>query len=172
MALTVEDGTGLELADSYISLVDARALALNLGWVLPTDDTAAEVALRNGAQYADLSESSFAGTRLVDIQGLAWPRLNSYKCYGTNTITIDSDSVPKEIQKAQVAAAVEYGEGSDPRPNNDGKEVQEQTVGPISKKFFQTGSTGGGFTITAAYDAMKPLLCAGSGLFTMRTVRA
>ena len=171
MALTVEDGTGLEAADSYISLIDARALALNLGWVLPADDTAADISLRNGAQYADLSESSFAGTRLVDVQGLAWPRLNSFKCYGTNTINIDSDSVPKEIQKAQVAAAVEYGEGNDPRPNNDGKQVQETTVGPITKKFFDSGKIGGGFTITTALDAMKPLLCSGSGLFSMRTVR-
>jgi len=171
MALTVEDGTGLEAADSYISLVDARALALDFGWVLPTDDTEADIALRNGAQYVDLSESSFAGTRLIDVQGLAWPRLNSFKCYGNNTINIDSDSVPKEMQKAQVAAAVEYGEGKEPRPNNDGQEVQEQTVGPITKKFFQSGTTGGGFTITTAIDAMKPLLCSGSGLFSMRTVR-
>ena len=50
MALTVEDGTGLEAADSYISLVDARALALDFGWVLPTLDADADIALRNGAQ--------------------------------------------------------------------------------------------------------------------------
>ena len=43
MALVVETGAGLADADSFISLVGARALAEKYGITLPADDTAAEV---------------------------------------------------------------------------------------------------------------------------------
>ena len=46
MALVVEDGTGKADADSFISLIGARAFAEKYGITLPTNDTAAEVVLR------------------------------------------------------------------------------------------------------------------------------
>lgn len=172
MALTVEDGTGLELADSYTSLVDARTAVLLYGWVLPTDDDEAEVALRNGAQYVDLRESSLAGSRLVDSQGLAYPRVDGFKCQGANQVDIASDEVPKEMIKAQIAAAVDYGAGNEPRPNDDNLSVQEETVDVITTKYFEGAQTGGGHTITAAIDAMRPLLCLNTNPLHARTLRA
>ena len=171
MALTVEDGTGLPAADSYVSLVDARADAALYGWALPVDDTAAEIALRNGAQYIDLSESSFAGSRLVGDQGLAWPREDSYRCQGKTKIDIATDEVPKEIIKAQIAAAVELGTGSDPRPNDDGLSIQEETVDVITTRYFESAQTGGGFKITAATDAMKNLTCLNKNPYQSRSLR-
>lgn len=172
MALSVEDGTGIVGADSYLDLSDARALAASFGLVLPDDDTQAEVALRNGAAYVDMFEGKFSGTRKVDDQGLSWPRDNAYKCYGSQTISIADDVVPSEMMKAQVYAASEYGAGSNPRPSDDGREIQEETVGPITQKYFETGASGGGFVITGAIDAMRPLNCNSYGAYTQRTVRA
>jgi len=173
MALTIEDGTGIAGADSYISVADAGVIAANFGWALPSDETTAEVALRNGAAYCDAFESRFAGYRLSDAQGLAWPRVNAYKCYGDNQIAIASSVVPAEMIKAQVAAAVQYAAGLDPRPNDSGQSIQENKVGPITRKYFDTGVTGGGFSITSAIDAMAPILCVGSsGILNVRASRA
>jgi hypothetical protein len=171
MALIVSDGTGLANADSYQTLVDARASADLLGLALPVVDADADIALRNGARYVDRYESRFAGTRLVDTQALSFPRLDSYKCYGNNTIDIASDSIPNEIKLAQMFAAVEYGKGTDVMPVNDGKSIaSNEVVGAVKQSYFDNGKTGKSIVITKSVDALSPLLCVGGG-FTVRTKR-
>ena len=171
MALIVEDGTGLSNADSYISLVDARAFALNYGYSLPVDDSDANVSLRKGAQYVDLFEGSFSGQRLVDTQSLAWPRANAYKCAGRDQIYLPSDSVPLEIQYAQVIAANFYGLGLDVRANDDGLNVNsKEVVGAVKVSYFDNGKTGKSTEITEATDMLSNFMCVGS-MFTLQTVR-
>ena len=78
MALIVEDGTGLEDADSYISLAEANAYATNYGltnWNAEADDTVKEVALRLATQFIDLNQ--FVSEKLNDDQSLEFPRYDS-----------------------------------------------------------------------------------------------
>ena len=172
MALTIEDGTGLADADSYISLADARTYALNYGYTLPVDDTEAEVALRKGAVYVGLFEGSFSGSRLEDTQSLAFPRKDCYKCIGDNQTDIPSDSIPLEIKYSQVIAANYYGQGLDVRANNDGLAIQsEEVTGAVKVSYFDNGKTGGSTEITEANDMLSSFLCAGGLGLTMRTVR-
>ena len=171
MALIVEDGTGLADADSYISLVDARIIAANYGYILPDDDTEAEIALRQGADYVDLSEPSFTGTRLNDTQALAWPRSNAYKCIGNTYIILASDSVPSDVQRAQVVAAAEYGAGNNPRGNVNGQTVIQETVGPLTVRYSDNSGDSSTFVITAASDLLRPYKCGSSNGLTQRTVR-
>ena len=77
MALVIEDGTGKSDADSFISLVDARAFAAKYGITLPVNDTAAEVALRQGCQYVELQQKCFSGSLLTTTQELSWPSKSS-----------------------------------------------------------------------------------------------
>ena len=77
MALVIEDGTGKSDADSFISLVDARAFAAKYGITLPVNDTAAEVVLRQGCQYVELQQKCFSGSRLTTTQTLSWPSKSS-----------------------------------------------------------------------------------------------
>jgi hypothetical protein len=169
--LIVEDGTGLATADSYISLAEARTYALSYGYTLPVDDTDADVALRKGAVYVGLFESSFSGERLVDTQSLAWPRENAFKCAGQDQIEIPSDSVPIEIQNANVIAAASYGQSINVRPNDDGLAVASKEVtGAVKVSYFDNGKTGKSAQITEAVDALGPLMC-NSSLFSARTVR-
>ena len=171
MALVVEDGTGLANADSYQSLVDARANANALGLNLPAGEVDAEVALRNGARYADRYERRFSGSRLVDTQALAYPRKDSYRCFGNNSIVVASDAIPNEMIMAQVFAAVEYGKGTDVMPVNDGKSIaSNEVVGAVKQSYFDNGKTGKSIVITKSVDALSPLLCVGGG-FTVRTKR-
>jgi hypothetical protein len=169
--LTVEDGTIVAGADSYTTLANARIIAGNYGWALPDDDTAAEIALRNGAQYVDMQEDCYSGTRISAGQSLAWPRQYAKNRFGFD---IASDSVPTQLAVAQVAAASEYGAGTDVRATDDGKAVShEEVVGAVVVEYFDNGKTGGTVVITKALDALRPLMveCANNG-FSFRVGRA
>lgn len=78
MALTVEDGTGLANADSYVSVADATAYHAAMGnaaWAaLDTDEK--EWALRRATQYIDV-RYNYRGSPLRSTQALAWPRTSS-----------------------------------------------------------------------------------------------
>lgn len=154
--LIVEDGSIVPGADSYISLADARALADKYGWTLPTDDTQADTALRNGAGYVGLQESAMCGSRVSPLQSLAYPRKN-VTLYG---FPVAITTIPDQIKLAQVIAAAEYGQGTDVRASTDGRATSmERVEGAVTVQYFNNGATGATTVITAAIDALRPLLC-------------
>lgn len=154
--LIVEDGSIVAGADSYVSLSDARALAAKYGWELPADDNEAEQALRNGAGYVGLQESAMCGSRVSPLQELAYPRKN-VTLYGFD---VAQDSIPSQVIRAQVAAAVEYGAGTDVRASNDGRTISmERVEGAVTVEYFNNGNNGSSVVITSAMDALAPLLC-------------
>ena len=156
MALVVESGVGLAGADSFISLEDARAFAAKYGITLPTNDEAAEVALRQGCQYVELQQKCFSGSRLTTTQALSWPRTGATNVYGFG---YDDGYMPKQLGFAQVYAAAEYAAGTDVRATDDGKAIaSEEVTGAVAVSYFNNGKTGGTVVITRAMDALSPLL--------------
>ncbi|KAF2282287.1 hypothetical protein GH714_044131 [Hevea brasiliensis] len=108
--LIVEDGSIVADADSYISLTDARALADKFGLTLPTDDTAAEAALRNGAAYVGLQESAMCGTRVSAEQELSYPRQGSLCMVMMSPATLSRRKLSarrvKEVELLRAASTV------------------------------------------------------------------
>jgi hypothetical protein len=156
MALVVETGAVVPGADSYVSLTDARALAEKYGKALPVDDAEAEAALRNGDVYVGLQERVMCGFRVSPDQSLAYPRRNVF-VYG---FSVSSNTIPSQLINAQVLAAVEYGAGTDVRASTDGRTTSmERVEGAVTVEYFNNGTTGATTTITAAMDALRPLLC-------------
>ena len=170
MALVVESGIGDPLADSFISLVDARLFAAKFGITLPADDTAAEVALRQGCQYVELQQKCFSGSRMTTTQALSWPRTGA-----TNVYSFDyaDGYMPKQLGFAQVYAAAEYAAGTDVRATDDGKLIaSEQVTGAVAVSYFNNGKTGGSVVITRAMDELAPLLVvSGNNGFEFRVGR-
>lgn len=162
MALTVEDGTGLAAADSYISLADARTWAANYGYTLPADDTEAEVALRKAAQYVDLQP--FKGSRTTSAQALEWPRTGVY-CDGN---LISYDTIPEQVKQAQTIAAATYGAGVDVRPETYGRQTKREKLDVMELEYFQGGSDS--VTITEANDRLRCLV-ARSGVYNFGVCR-
>ena len=163
MALVVESGVGLADADSFISLTEAREFAAKYGITLPADDTAAEVALRQGCQYVELHQERFSGSRLTTTQALSWPRTGATNAYG---VEYADGEIPAQLGYAQVYAAAEYAAGTDVRATDDGKVIaSEQVTGAVSVSYFDNGKTGGAVVITRAMDALSPLLvvCGNNG---------
>lgn len=156
MALVVETGQIIAGADSYVSLADARELAARYNLALPADDNEAEAALRNGAVYIGLQEPMMCGSRVSPLQELSFPR-QGVTLYG---YPVASDSIPAQVIRAQVIAAVEYGKGTDVRASTDGRATSmERVEGAVTVQYFNNGSSGAATTITAAIDALRPLLC-------------
>lgn len=156
MALIVETGQIVAGADSFISLADARTLAARYNLVLPADDTEAEAALRNGAVYIGLQEPMMCGSRVSPLQELSFPR-QGVTLYG---YPVAAGSIPAQVIRAQVIAAVEYGKGTAVRGSTDGRAIASERVeGAVAVSYFNNGSTGNAVSITAADDALRPLLC-------------
>ena len=171
MALIVETGTGLDDADSYISLVDARAWAANNGYSLAIDDDDANIQLRKGAIDVDLSEGGFPGSRLNNEQSLAWARINAYSCTGQNQTPIPPNVVPNKIKYAQVIYGDAYQKGITVRANDDGLSVaSKKVVGAVEVSYHDNGKTGKSTEITEATDMLSNYMCVGS-MFTLSTVR-
>lgn len=166
--LIVETGQIIPGADSYVSLDDARVLAEKYGLILPVDDTEAEAALRNGAGYIGLQEPFMCGSRVSPLQELSFPR-QGVSLYG---YPVPSDSIPAQVIRAQVIAAVEYGKGTDVRASSDGRATSlERVEGAVTVQYFNNGETGATTTITAAMDALRPLLCGLNNGFTFNVYR-
>jgi hypothetical protein len=130
MSLIVEDGTGLENADSYVSLADARTLATSRGIVLSADDTELSQQLVSAADRVTSYEGQFTGQRVTGEQGLSYPRNNSFR-YGT---TIANTSIPKELKLAQVTLAGMLEAGVEVWAQGfDG--VKSEKIGPLQIEY-------------------------------------
>lgn len=168
MALVVEDGSIVAGADSYLSLSDARALAPKYGYVLPTDDTEAEAALRNGAMYVGLQEPAMCGRRVSAEQSLSFPR-TGISLYG---FPVANNVIPDQVKLAQLIAGAEYGSGADVRASSDGRiTTMERVEGAVTVQYANNGSTGATINITAAMDALRPLLCGANNGFSFNVYR-
>ena len=155
MALTVENGTIVAGADSYVSLTDARTKAAALGLTLPVADADAEVALRKGRLYVDGYEGQFSGQRVSQTQPLAWPRQFAalYHYYWP------SDTIPPALIDAQVMAASAIAGGANPWAVDDGKAVASEAVdGAVSISYHHNGKAGSSVRLTQADQALQPLL--------------
>lgn len=168
MALVVETGNIVPGADSYLSLADARALAAKYGYALPADDTEAEAALRKGAMYIGLFESAMCGRRVSSAQSLSFPR-TGISLYG---FPVANNVIPDQVKLAQVIAGVEYGNGADVRASSDGRvTTMERVEGAVTVQYANNGNTGATISITAADDALRPLLCGSNNGFSFNVYR-
>lgn len=154
MALIVEDGSIVAMANSFISLVDARTMADTLGLTLPADNAQAETVLINGVRYVNSQEPSLQGTRVSIDQTMCEPRNDVIK-FG---FEVPNDIVPSEAICAQVEAAAAITAGVNPYPVDTGKEVKlEEVTGAVKREFFESRSTASDIEITSALNCLYPI---------------
>jgi len=170
MALIAEDGTGRADAESLCSLVAAtthHAAMGNAAWAALASDTLREQALRRATAYmAAIYGPLWTGRRVTAAQALDWPRVDAMRA------EVDSywptNAVPPAVVKACAELALRASAGD--LLGDQGREVLEQTVGPITTKYAQGASQAKRF---AAVDAMlATLLTTPRGGVSMRLLRA
>ena len=158
MALIVEDGTVVADADSFSSLIDARALAVNYGLTLPTDDTEAEVILRQGYLNLLQRERTLQGSRISAVQTGIYPRSNVQN----NCFPVDSDAIPNEVKLAQIYASDAINSGAETNNINTGERLSGFNVQGVYSETYQDGSRQStNPSIQGVYNQLYPLTKAG-----------
>jgi len=146
MALTVETGTGVPGADSYISLADANTYVSNHGnsavWSAATDATK-EQTLRLATQYIDLKYGDrFKGYKTWNTQAkrqnLQWPRGGAIDNDGYE---YPDDAMPACLVSAVVEAALRIIAGDDLLGVIETGTIasESSTVGPLSQSISYIG---------------------------------
>jgi hypothetical protein len=136
MSLTIETGAGIPSADSYITEVDAQALALDYGISLPVDITEAEIVLRQGYLNIDTNEPRLQGCRVYAIQTGAFPRSNVY----ANGFLVPSDEITQNVMLAQLYAASAISSGVDVNAVDNGQDLSGFNVQGAYSETYQDGS--------------------------------
>jgi hypothetical protein len=112
MALTVEDGTGLTNAESYLSVADTDTYLANHGnpTVWSSASTAQkEESLRLATQYLDAQYGArWKGRRSNEDQRLNWPREG---VVDADAYVIDTDEMPQALKDACAEMAYRHRNG-------------------------------------------------------------
>lgn len=158
MALTVEDGTGLANADSFVSLADAETHFTAVGSVLWTgEDADKEAALRRASSYLS-SAFKFVGSPTNGrTQALCYPRTG---VSDRNGDVIASDEVPREIVQATLwAAEAELQTPGVLTPTvTPGRVVQKEKIDVIEQAFFSPAQQPGKLSPTSVVESQRPVL--------------
>ncbi len=132
--LTVENGTGLSNAESYLSLSEANAYHTahsgSTAWS-QAQDADKERALRLATQYLDVRYGTkFSGIRICGTQALLWPRMNVVDNDGYYLL---SNEVPAAIKNACAEAALRV-------INGDNLFADQDEPGTIASESVKVGS--------------------------------
>jgi hypothetical protein len=132
MSLTIETGQGVESADSYISEVDAQALALTYGITLPAIVADAEIALRQGYLNLNTHEALLQGYRVYAIQTGIFPRSEVY----ANGFLLANDAIPNDLLLAQLYAASAISSGVDVNAVDNGQYLKSCDVQGVYNSLY------------------------------------
>lgn len=138
MALTVEDGSNVANANSFVPLTYCDSYHFGLGnstWI--GTDTDKEAAIRRATQYLSNSYNWMGYQTHGRNQVLAWPRNDVYDSEG---YTIQNDEIPSELMDACCEIALQ--ELVDPNSMNPiitiADKVKSEQVGPIRVEYLTT----------------------------------
>jgi len=122
--LIIEDGTGKPDATSYATADDLAAYASARGMTVPADEQGREVLLVKAMDKLGEYDARWLGCRVSPTQALAWPRKDVW----LNEARFPSNTIPRELQYAQLAFAIEAV------TNDLQKTVTPQDTGPITEE--------------------------------------
>jgi len=101
--ITVEDGTGVATANSFVSVADARAYSLNRGITLPADDDTVAAWLIVAGDWLNGKRGQFKGTKTYSTP-MVFPRSGMYIDGATTEYPVTT--VPPEIKAAQIQLVI------------------------------------------------------------------
>lgn len=165
MALTIEDGSGVAGANSYIDVAAARTYAVARGLALPAADGDVEALLIKSMDFIEAYRGDFQGLKTAATTPLQWPRTG---------VTLDGyplaeDAIPQVLKDAQAQLAVDAN-AQDLMPTGAGREVVMERVDVVQVQYAESGNTNPQPIFTKAEALLKPLFK--SGLFgSLRSLR-
>ena len=159
MALTVEDGTIVTGADSYVTLAVYQAYGGARGWSLGADDAADEVNLVRGFDAINRRWDYRGEPVDDDVQVGAFPR---YIIKSRFEYVTPANEIPQKIKDAQCELAYLIQGGLDPFATIEAAKTKDMIkIGPIT---IDEGSLPTGKARLVAVDGLlRPFLAAGAG---------
>jgi len=133
MALTIEDGSIVANANSYVTDTEYTTYAADRGLTIGTDAAAREIELIKAMDYLESFEYQ-AYRSDPDIQLFNFPRRNVY----ANGRYIDSDEIPREIKSAQIEAAI-FANTGDLQINETLQNIQKEKIDVLEVSYFSRG---------------------------------
>lgn len=164
MALIVEDGSGVDGAESYVSFEKARAFAAMHGLSFPTDETEGERALRQAVEFLETYRDRYRGQKTSASNALQWPRRNAT----LDGFAIASNVIPKEIVQAQIHLASEAANGPLMVTGEGRETIEERVEGAVTVRYAATGNANPQPVHTRALALIRPLLRNGVSLRSVR----
>lgn len=169
MALTVETGSNILGANSYVTDAEFLEYAAARGVIIPVDAAAREVLLIKAMDYIESYDSRFQGQRAYGYdQPLSWPRGLVY----FNGYLWDYSVIPEPLKKAQMVLAI-TAQTIELLPNtaaSTGGAISRKTVGPITIEYANGSgeSSASAPTVPLAVSLLRPLLGGGRQLKVVR----
>ena len=142
MALTVETGSGLAAADTYVTLTAAdtyfAARDAPAAWTA-LSNALKESALKYATEWLDGHYAWEGGVKsLVNpAQALGWPRVNAYDL---ESRLIEVDAVPERIERATCEVALAHANTALNTVQERGGAVRKEGVGPLQVEYFDWAS--------------------------------
>lgn len=164
MALTIEDGSGVAGANSYISVVNAQTWVTARGYSV----TVTEALLLKAMDYLESLRDQYQGIKSDSEQALQFPRAGVY----VDGFLIDDDVIPTVLISAQCQLAVDASTNGALFANSDGVGIKSESIGKgaVTVVYADGGSDSPQPRFGAAEAFLAPLLqSANSGM--LRTVR-
>lgn len=133
MELVVEDGTGIVIANAYATVAEVEEiLSVNIHskWSLLSDDAAKANLIIWASRILD-ERTKWAGKKMYETSGLAWPRFGVRDREG---FLVDDNLVPKQVKLATALLADHLLSGN-PETVNTGSNITSLQVDVIAIKF-------------------------------------
>lgn len=167
MALTVEDGSIISGANSYVDRATFISYALDMGAVAP-DDATTDAKLIKAAKFIDGHEESLIGRRVDRSQSMAFPRYEVI----IDGFSWQHNEIPQRVIECQMALALDLVDGIDiynPEPALAVK--REKVEGAVEVEYFGTGA-GAPMTHNSASDSLLNTLLTSGGSMSIPVTRA
>lgn len=149
--LTIEDGSIVPSADSFVSALDLAMYAANYGVEVPDAEPAQEALLRRAA--VQLEGLQWKGSPVSGDQLLSWPRAGVVR----NGFTINPSTIPPQVKQAQMALAAElHAEDVAAAKVTKGAITKEAVDGAVTREYA--------VPVVAASIAKRPCTALLSGL--------
>lgn len=154
MALIIEDGTGVDNANSYITVAEARAFASLRSLILPSSDSEVEVLIVKAFDY--LESLDYKGNHANPPQSAEFPRRDLY----LQGVLFSESQITYKLKQAQSQLTYE-AVNIDLQPTGNGKEVIKEKVDVVEVQYSEKGINVARPTFTTVNSFLKDLLKSG-----------
>ena len=170
MALTIEDGTIVTGANSYVTLIEIRAFTLARGLDLSAvDDADIEALAIKAMDYLEAQRGHYQGKKTEPgTQALQWPRKGVY--IDCDEI-LDQNEIPQELKDAQCQLVIEGYNSVVLQPTETGGETIREVLDDIEIEYSRNGGVTASPVMSAVRALLDPLFFRCGNKFTFNTIR-